>query len=121
MISMFPSYLLFFFLMIRRPPRSTLDRSSAASDVYKRQGFCYRWNNHSNRNCSGKNLCNLNSRLKSSFCKNSFVSVFRSLDAGISLIQTVKISCAGIVQPYKSDRVGRGLSFYEEYQVDAAL
>ena len=31
--------LVFFFLMIRRPPRSTLDRSSAASDVYKRQGF----------------------------------------------------------------------------------
>ena len=30
-----PSF--FFFLMIRRPPRSTLDRSSAASDVYKRQ------------------------------------------------------------------------------------
>ena len=29
----------FVFLMIRRPPRSTLDRSSAASDVYKRQGF----------------------------------------------------------------------------------
>ena len=29
--------LLVFFLMIRRPPRSTLDRSSAASDVYKRQ------------------------------------------------------------------------------------
>ena len=27
----------FFFLMIRRPPRSTLERSSAASDVYKRQ------------------------------------------------------------------------------------
>ena len=26
-----------FFLMIRRPPRSTLRRSSAASDVYKRQ------------------------------------------------------------------------------------
>ena len=25
--------------MIRRPPRSTLDRSSAASDVYKRQTF----------------------------------------------------------------------------------
>ena len=24
--------------MLRRPPRSTLDRSSAASDVYKRQG-----------------------------------------------------------------------------------
>ena len=29
----------FFFLMIRRPPRSTLDRSSAASDVYKRQAL----------------------------------------------------------------------------------
>ena len=29
----------FFFLMIRRPPRSTLDRSSAASDVYKRQAM----------------------------------------------------------------------------------
>src|SRR5678816_382941 len=25
--------------MIRRPPRSTLDRSSAASDVYKRQQY----------------------------------------------------------------------------------
>ena len=34
-------YTLFFFLMIRRPPRSTLDRSSAASDVYKRQGNGY--------------------------------------------------------------------------------
>ena len=31
----------FFFLMIRRPPRSTLDRSSAASDVYKRQVFSW--------------------------------------------------------------------------------
>ena len=30
---------IFFFLMIRRPPRSTLDRSSAASDVYKRQAL----------------------------------------------------------------------------------
>src|SRR5450756_3207719 len=27
----------FFFLIIRRPPRSTQSRSSAASDVYKRQ------------------------------------------------------------------------------------
>src|SRR5678815_4601722 len=27
--------------MIRRPPRSTLDRSSAASDVYKRQPLGY--------------------------------------------------------------------------------
>ena len=32
-------WMLFFFLMIRRPPRSTLDRSSAASDVYKRQAW----------------------------------------------------------------------------------
>ena len=30
-------YIIFFFLMIRRPPRSTQSRSSAASDVYKRQ------------------------------------------------------------------------------------
>src|SRR5450756_3221744 len=29
----------FFFLMIRRPPRSTQSRSSAASDVYKRQAL----------------------------------------------------------------------------------
>ena len=28
----------FFFVMIRRPPRATLDRPAAASDVYKRQG-----------------------------------------------------------------------------------
>ena len=34
-----PMSLFFFFLMIRRPPRSTLDRSSAASDVYKRQVY----------------------------------------------------------------------------------
>ena len=27
--------------MIRRPPRSTLDRSSAASDVYKRQAMVF--------------------------------------------------------------------------------
>ena len=27
--------------MIRRPPRSTQSRSSAASDVYKRQGLTY--------------------------------------------------------------------------------
>ena len=27
--------------MIRRPPRSTLDRSSAASDVYKRQAHAH--------------------------------------------------------------------------------
>eukprot|EP00657_Telonema_sp_P-1_P004986 TRINITY_DN2205_c0_g1_i1.p1 TRINITY_DN2205_c0_g1~~TRINITY_DN2205_c0_g1_i1.p1 ORF type:complete len:168 (-),score=31.48 TRINITY_DN2205_c0_g1_i1:30-533(-) len=32
-----PMYLLIFFLIIRRPPRSTQSRSSAASDVYKRQ------------------------------------------------------------------------------------
>src|SRR5678815_4718622 len=30
--------------MIRRPPRSTLDRSSAASDVYKRQVALSLWN-----------------------------------------------------------------------------
>ena len=30
-------WVVFFFLMIRRPPRSTQSRSSAASDVYKRQ------------------------------------------------------------------------------------
>ena len=30
-------YVFVFFLMIRRPPRSTQSRSSAASDVYKRQ------------------------------------------------------------------------------------
>ena len=29
--------------MIRRPPRSTLDRSSAASDVYKRQMLLDGW------------------------------------------------------------------------------
>ena len=32
---------MFFFLMIRRPPRSTQSRSSAASDVYKRQAVAY--------------------------------------------------------------------------------
>src|SRR5678815_5501840 len=37
-LSLYSYLFVFFFLMIRRPPRSTLDRSSAASDVYKRQG-----------------------------------------------------------------------------------
>src|SRR5665648_251707 len=32
------SFWFFFFLMIGRPPRSALSSSSAASDVYKRQG-----------------------------------------------------------------------------------
>ena len=36
------SVLFFFFLRSRRPPRSTLDRSSAASDVYKRQDYARR-------------------------------------------------------------------------------
>eukprot|EP00831_Metopus_contortus_P043578 TRINITY_DN3497_c0_g1_i12.p2 TRINITY_DN3497_c0_g1~~TRINITY_DN3497_c0_g1_i12.p2 ORF type:complete len:118 (+),score=25.47 TRINITY_DN3497_c0_g1_i12:91-444(+) len=36
---MFVFFCLFFFLMIRRPPRSTQGVSSAASDVYKRQGI----------------------------------------------------------------------------------
>ena len=40
------SHILFFFLMIRRPPRSTLDRSSAASDVYKRQSVDDLFKNH---------------------------------------------------------------------------
>ena len=42
--------------MIRRPPRSTLDRSSAASDVYKRQVYesklvtgDYVWQNLANK------------------------------------------------------------------------
>src|SRR5665648_770176 len=32
--------------MIRRPPRSTLSSSSAASDVYKRQGYARAWTLH---------------------------------------------------------------------------
>ena len=42
--------------MIRRPPRSTLDRSSAASDVYKRQlGFWLRYvSNHVSHAFSAK-------------------------------------------------------------------
>ena len=42
MLVLLPMHLMFirfFFLMTRRPPRSTLDRSSAASDVYKRQAL----------------------------------------------------------------------------------
>src|SRR5665811_2608909 len=34
------SAIIFFFFMIRGPPRSTRVRSSAASDVYKRQEVC---------------------------------------------------------------------------------
>ncbi len=37
MVAMLSTDIDFFFLMIRRPPRSTPIKSSAASDVYKRQ------------------------------------------------------------------------------------
>ena len=37
MMFKYSGLLIYFFLMIRRPPRSTQSRSSAASDVYKRQ------------------------------------------------------------------------------------
>ena len=37
MVKVYCSYSSIFFLMIRRPPRATQCRSSAASDVYKRQ------------------------------------------------------------------------------------
>eukprot|EP01015_Nassula_variabilis_P025733 TRINITY_DN504_c0_g3_i4.p3 TRINITY_DN504_c0_g3~~TRINITY_DN504_c0_g3_i4.p3 ORF type:complete len:109 (+),score=30.12 TRINITY_DN504_c0_g3_i4:8-334(+) len=40
---------MFFFLMIRRPPRSTQSRSSAASDVYKRQVIG--WGNSQTKYC----------------------------------------------------------------------
>eukprot|EP00825_Cyclidium_porcatum_P014515 TRINITY_DN1780_c0_g1_i4.p3 TRINITY_DN1780_c0_g1~~TRINITY_DN1780_c0_g1_i4.p3 ORF type:complete len:125 (-),score=17.84 TRINITY_DN1780_c0_g1_i4:214-588(-) len=43
-------FIFFFFLMIRRPPRSTHCISSAASDVYKRQEWdneCYHSNDNS--------------------------------------------------------------------------
>ena len=39
MLYVYVFFLLCFFLMKRRPPRSTQSRSSAASDVYKRQGL----------------------------------------------------------------------------------
>ena len=42
MLSQQCSLFVVFFLMIRRPPRSTLDRSSSASDVYKRQNKGFR-------------------------------------------------------------------------------
>ena len=64
--------------MIRRPPRSTLDRSSAASDVYKRQkeafsksiglGFkspCYPNNIVVSRNTFGKPVISLKNKLES--------------------------------------------------------
>src|SRR5665648_999099 len=46
--------------MIRRPPRSTLSSSSAASDVYKRQSFYLRCNN--TLSCFNK-LCHYKSLL----------------------------------------------------------
>eukprot|EP00657_Telonema_sp_P-1_P005362 TRINITY_DN22666_c0_g1_i1.p1 TRINITY_DN22666_c0_g1~~TRINITY_DN22666_c0_g1_i1.p1 ORF type:complete len:112 (+),score=45.45 TRINITY_DN22666_c0_g1_i1:104-439(+) len=37
--------------MIRRPPRSTQSRSSAASDVYKRQGYSFILSHHDKPVC----------------------------------------------------------------------
>ena len=64
-------FVIFFFLMILRPPRSTLDRSSAASDVYKRQGngqllfdgmfvWVVRSDNCICIRCTGSCICNAN-------------------------------------------------------------
>src|SRR5678815_2142407 len=62
--------------MIRRPPRSTLDRSSAASDVYKRQvyrgGLSYdrrgpewrNWQTRRTQNAVSARACGFESRLR---------------------------------------------------------
>eukprot|EP01108_Squamamoeba_japonica_P005324 TRINITY_DN417_c0_g2_i3.p1 TRINITY_DN417_c0_g2~~TRINITY_DN417_c0_g2_i3.p1 ORF type:complete len:306 (+),score=160.36 TRINITY_DN417_c0_g2_i3:243-1160(+) len=43
--------------MLRRPPRSTLMRSSAASDVYKRQGINAEYGLFATENFHGRTLC----------------------------------------------------------------
>eukprot|EP00658_Telonema_sp_P-2_P078872 TRINITY_DN748_c0_g1_i2.p2 TRINITY_DN748_c0_g1~~TRINITY_DN748_c0_g1_i2.p2 ORF type:complete len:309 (-),score=70.08 TRINITY_DN748_c0_g1_i2:378-1304(-) len=51
--------------MIRRPPRSTLSSSSAASDVYKRQGFFYTTGSFKGSMTLGyKDVCNYGSCFK---------------------------------------------------------
>ena len=58
--------------MIRRPPRSTLDRSSAASDVYKRQviSFSYSFSDCLADEIDGELSNDLSMESKSSDVKN---------------------------------------------------
>ena len=54
--------------MIRRPPRSTLDRSSAASDVYKRQNIRSRFSR------AKKNTVEVFNQLKNSVIKDVLIA-----------------------------------------------
>eukprot|EP00657_Telonema_sp_P-1_P005632 TRINITY_DN2313_c0_g1_i1.p2 TRINITY_DN2313_c0_g1~~TRINITY_DN2313_c0_g1_i1.p2 ORF type:complete len:103 (+),score=35.58 TRINITY_DN2313_c0_g1_i1:118-426(+) len=59
--------------MIRRPPRSTQSRSSAASDVYKRQGFhcfCEGFTHH----CATIDVSDEVTTLDASFISRSIVN-----------------------------------------------
>src|SRR5678810_1098965 len=80
--------------MIRRPPRSTLDRSSAASDVYKRQ---IQARNLSAEDFGGAALegCNENLNLTRPDVIRGIHQAY--LDAGADLISTNSFGCAPYV------------------------
>ena len=66
--------------MIRRPPRSTLDRSSAASDVYKRQGY--------------------------NFLRDSLKLDLFNLYLRATLFEKISITANAILDPYQTDANG---------------
>ena len=68
--------------MIRRPPRSTLDRSSAASDVYKRQFYV---------------LPDVSSNFKGKITNSTELSMYL-LDHGVSLVEGDSFGAPGTVR-----------------------
>ena len=76
--------------MIRRPPRSTLDRSSAASDVYKRQS-----------------VVKATRFLKKQKCKRVFVVCTHGLLVGDA---EKNIKKAGVTQIISTNTIPRSIS-----------
>ena len=82
-----------FFLMIRRPPRSTRSRSSAASDVYKRQL----------RSCAARRACASSfavcSRRLSRRAKRNWTHPMTAAAAGMSAASKISKACVILFRP----------------------
>ena len=85
--------------MIRQPPRSTLDRSSAASDVYKRQTF-YRYILDSNASEHGARMTAMDkaSDNANELLKELKISYNRARQAAITTELTEIVSGAAALQ-----------------------
>ena len=92
--------------MIRRPPRSTQSRSSAASDVYKRQG-------------EGSNQMGLHARLMSYALRRLTAAISKSNTTVIFINQLrAQISTGYGAGPTETTTGGRALKFYSSVRIE---